>query len=384
MDFFKDTFEVFFRIDNPIFYTFFLVLVILFILNIIFKHILKPLKQKHIIEKQELELKNTRAMALFAELDPRPLVRLNVKGDILNCNEPAVELGFGNNGNAGTNKLLKPIMNNIERVILGEDFTTELEIHGKSFEVVCKGDPHLEIAHLYFQDVSSRVQNQKELLNTNVRISDYSLKIQNELERQRQSIARELHDSIGQNLLSIRLNLENLFNGNGKSHETLKIIDSTIEELREISSDLKPKILEEVGVGAALTLLVERLTKNSKLKGSIDISKNLSRFNKEFELTIYRITQEALNNIIKHSQASEFNIQFFENGTMLKLIISDDGVGVNKEFSLSHPHGFGLMNIRERVQFYNGEFSIESHHGSGTTLHIEIPKSSGKSAPTSS
>ncbi len=374
MEFFKNSIDLLLRIDSPIFYTIFLVLVILFLLNIVLKYILTPLKQKHIIEKQQLELKNTRAMALFAELDPRPLIRLNIKGEIINCNEPATLLGFSSTENREVNNALKPILANIEKIILGEDYKIEIELNEKAFEVVCKGNPHLEIAHLYFQDVSNRVKNEKELIITHDRLSGYSLKVQDELERQRQSIARELHDSIGQNLFSIRINLENLFNGNGKSQETIKIIDSTIEELRQISADLKPKILEEMGIDAALSLLVQRVSTQSKIKGSIDINKKISRFDKEFELALYRIIQESLNNIIKHSKASEFNIQFFENGKMLKLIITDDGEGIPKNFSISDSTGFGLMNIRERVQFYNGLFSIESHNGSGTTLHIELPK----------
>lgn len=377
MDFLQQSVQVLFRIDNPIFYSMFLAIVILLIVNILFKHILKPLKQKHIIEKQELELKNARTMAMFAELDPRPLIRLNHKGEIINCNEPAMQLGFCQNKNSESNIFLNPIINKIGQIILGENYSAEFHIDGKSYHVVCKGDPHLEIAHLYFQDISDRVKSEKELISSSDKISDYSIKIQNELEKQRQSIARELHDGIGQNLLSIRLNLENITNGNGRAKETIKIIDSTIDELRQISSDLKPKVLEEVGIEAALTLLAEKISHNSNIKGSVDISQNLKRFDINFELTIYRIAQEALNNIIKHSKASEFNIQFFENGKNLKFIISDDGIGLPNDFSINKSNGFGLLNIRERVQFYDGVFSIESHNGSGTTLHIEIPKFKG-------
>ena len=153
-------------------------------------------------------------------------------------------------------------------------------------------------------------------------------------------------------------------------------IESSINELKEIIYNLKPKNLDEVGLGPSLRILTKRISEETGIKGTVDIYGSEERLNKKLELTLYRLTQEALSNIVKHSRAKEFNIQIMNNKDIIKLMISDDGVGFDPAHTnnKSNSSGFGLLNMQERIGIYNGKLKIDSSEGNGTLIITEIPK----------
>jgi signal transduction histidine kinase len=380
----NDYLRLLFDWGNPIYYSLFLTVTISIIIFFFFRYIILPLRKKHILEKKELELKNVKLMALFAELDPNPLIRITPDGIIIHLNDAAKSLEKDNPLlGEKINEILPSINFSIDECIKREQSVVLSEtINNKFYSIIFKGISNLDIAQIYFDDLTVRKQFEEELEFSKVRLRELSEHLRDTLEDERQRIARELHDGIGQNLHLIRLKLKTIEESQSKSfsetdYNTLfNSIESSINELKEIIYNLKPKNLDEIGLGSSLRILTKRISEETGIKGTVDIYGSEERLNKRLELTLYRLTQEALSNIVKHSRAKEFNIQIMNNEDIIKLIISDDGVGFDPAYKnhKSNSSGFGLLNMQERIDSYNGKLKIDSSEGKGTLIITEIPK----------
>ncbi len=153
------------------------------------------------------------------------------------------------------------------------------------------------------------------------------------------------------------------------------ILENTIEELKTIIYNLRPKILDELGLGPALTSLVHLVSEQSGIHGSLNVHNLNGRLDKRLELFTFRLAQETLNNIIKHSSATEFNLIIQDKGQNLRFVISDNGQGfeLNTVFHEKEFGGYGLLNMRERVESFGGEFKIDSTPHEGTVVMANIP-----------
>jgi signal transduction histidine kinase len=201
-------------------------------------------------------------------------------------------------------------------------------------------------------------------------------------EEERKRLARELHDGIGQMLTGLKLDSEQLKSLpfiNEKQRKSFeehqKLIDETIEATRTISFNLMPSVLTDFGLSSAIRLLLERTAKNANFKTLFnDFSDNISIPNK-VENNLYRITQESLNNIIKHAQAKKVSIMLSnEKDKYISLMVIDDGKGFDmKKSKKSRVGGNGLGNLQTRVRLLNGTFKIESELGKGTSIFVKIP-----------
>ena len=379
-----DYLRLLFNWGNPIYYSLFLTITISIIIFFFFRYIILPLRKKHILEKKELELKNVKLMALFAELDPNPLIRINPDGIIIHLNDAAKNLEQDTPLiDEKINKILPSINFSIVECIKRDQSVVLTEtIDNKFYSIIFKGLSSLNIAQIYFDDLTIRKQFEEELEFSKMKLRELSVHLRNTLEDERQRIARELHDGVGQNLHLIRLKIKSIEESYSKGfsesdYNTLfNSIESSINELKEIIYNLKPKNLDEIGLGASLKILTKRISEETGIKGSVDIYGSEERLNKKLELTLYRLTQEALSNIVKHSNAKEFNIQIMNNKDIIKLMISDDGIGFDPAHTnhKSRSSGFGLLNMQERIGSYNGRFKIDSSEGNGTLIITEIPK----------
>jgi len=372
--------------DNPVYYSVFLAITFFVLIFIFYRYILQPIQKKHYIEKKELELKNVKLMALFAELDPNPLIRIDANGKIIHTNDAAKKIN-GSVSIEGKNirELLPQINFPIKESIRNErSILFSGTINDKYYSIIFRGIPYLEIAQFYFNDLTERKQYEEDLRISRSRLKELSKHLQNTLEEERQRIARELHDGVGQNLLLFRLKLQQLEQLvlekiDKKEYDILvESIENSISELKNISHVLKPKILEELGLSPALRILCQRISRESGICGSIDIPGKEERFNNKLEITLYRLIQEALNNIVKHSKAKIFNIQLLNSDKSIKLIISDDGVGFEPNNLLRSENpltGMGLINMQERIEEFKGKLKIDSTPGNGTVIFVDIPKS---------
>lgn len=229
-------------------------------------------------------------------------------------------------------------------------------------------------AELY-EDLREREQQLEKL--TSARVASQ--------EEERRRIAREIHDGLGQMLTAIKFNVEVLEDSVGQDEEEKKkleeiktLLDNVMTEAREISYNLMPSVLEDFGLAPALQLLCENVSRRMNLNVTFRSHGIDGRFDRSLEVNLYRIVQEALNNVAKHSGATAADVQLLGMEGRTRLVIEDDGRGFNTSGSAKEVRpggGIGIVSMRERAVSFGGTLMIESSPGKGTTIIVEIPGS---------
>lgn len=220
------------------------------------------------------------------------------------------------------------------------------------------------------QIVAEKNQHDKEMLQKLVKAQ----------EDERRRIARDLHDELGQQLTGLRLKLEHLRKVTKQAN-----ISQTIDEIQSIAKgidegvdfiawELRPTTLDDLGLSAALKKYVKEWSDFSKIKAELSIvGRKKIRLLPEVETNLYRITQEALNNVHKHAAAKKVEVVFTERNNKRILIISDDGKGFDPESKIKENKGLGLVGMQERAVLIGGNLEIESEEGKGTTIYVHVP-----------
>ena len=241
------------------------------------------------------------------------------------------------------------------------------------------------------QDITERKEAQAALENLNrelIKESEERKRLSKRLiellEKDRQRIARELHDHVGQTLTTLKMDLEMIrkeirpIDSSLKEwvkNATDKVIQS-IKEIKDVAQGLRPSILDNLGLVPAVRALLDEFKHLMDIEIHFFTQGLPERFEPKKDLAIYRIIQEAMTNILKHAKATEVFVNLVKNNGMISLSIEDDGIGFDQKKVTAVPGGrdrMGLMIIRERVIQLGGEFSIESRIGGGTHLLAEIP-----------
>jgi signal transduction histidine kinase len=195
-----------------------------------------------------------------------------------------------------------------------------------------------------------------------------------ELERQR--LARELHDETGQALTSILLGLKAIEDAGSSddagaaARELRELVVTTLQDVRRLAVELRPKVLDDFGLVSALERLVETFGEQTGISVDLEPRIGEGRLPLEIETTLYRITQEALTNVVKHARAKHVSIVLTRRDGLVSAVIEDDGRGIGSEGSRE---GLGLVGMRERVALVGGRLNVESSPGAGTTISIEVP-----------
>jgi len=233
---------------------------------------------------------------------------------------------------------------------------------------------------LVARDVTEKIkiENQLELER-----KERSVAIFEAQEEERLRLAGDLHDGLGQMLTGIMYFIENNFNGdingNEMNQKTIKqlqlLIDSAIKETKSISHNIIPMLLKDFGLVIAIKKIASQINSNNDFNINIDEFNFDSRLDARIEKILYRVCQEALNNILKHSLAKNINIHLIKHDHSVVLLIDDDGVGfeIEKVDRTKNFSGIGLISMKERVSALNGVFSISSGKNKGTEILIEIP-----------
>ena len=198
-----------------------------------------------------------------------------------------------------------------------------------------------------------------------------------ELERTR--LARELHDETGQALTSILLSLRTVEEAGGDEQElhaavaeVRELVRSTLQDVRQLAVELRPKVLDDFGLVAALERLTETFGEQTGM--SVQFQQLLptsDRLPPEVETALYRIVQESLTNIVKHARATNVSVVLARKSDSVSVVVEDDGVGF--EPHLVRDGGIGLVGMQERVALLGGRLAIESRPGAGTTFVAEVP-----------
>jgi len=199
-------------------------------------------------------------------------------------------------------------------------------------------------------------------------------------EEERKRIAKDLHDGVVQGLTGFKLRLQNQLHqmeipeeGKHGLQQTASLLDESINELRNISHQMMPRALSELGLLPALDDLLEKAFGHSDIRYSFEHHRLESeRFDERVEISLYRITQELINNIIKHSGAKAVSVQLLRTATHLVLVVEDDGKGFRYE-DAANRNGIGLMNISSRAKALNGEVDYSPSPQQGTVATIRIP-----------
>ena len=216
------------------------------------------------------------------------------------------------------------------------------------------------------------------------RLSLLSSKIIKTQEEERKRIAEQLHDQIGQTLTAMKMNLEmisrSLSNGSKRIKarvlDTQQLLTETLEDVRYLTSDLRPTMLDDFGLVPTLRWYGQSFSKRFNIK--FHLTENIvGRLSSEIETLLYRITQEGLTNVAKHSKAKNVWVDLFFENSNVYINIKDNGIGFDAEKLFNGDltkNSFGLISMRERVELLGGEFCIKSKINNGTRITIKIPR----------
>jgi signal transduction histidine kinase len=198
-------------------------------------------------------------------------------------------------------------------------------------------------------------------------------------DEERRRLSRELHDSTGQYLAAAKMVMAPLVSahpGDRRYSESMELLDRSLQEIRTISHLLHPSGLEEAGFAVAARWYAEEFAKRSGVELKVHVSDLPTRLSRDVEIALFRVLQEALTNIHRHSQSRSAEISFDGTNQALALTITDHGVGIGKDalqkFEATGTAGVGLAGMRERVRELGGNFDVTSN-GDGTSLRVTVP-----------
>ncbi len=221
-------------------------------------------------------------------------------------------------------------------------------------------------------DISDKVKVENEL-------RDFSIRIQNIREEERTNIAREIHDELGQQLTGLKMDLSWIHKKldvddiivNEKISDALKIIDLTIQSVRRIATELRPSILDDLGLIAALEWQCEEFQNRFNINASFFSNVSFVEIEKDTATALFRIYQESLTNVLRHSGANKTTTSLNVEHGSLKLQISDNGIGFDLD-KIKVKKTLGILGMRERANMINADYSISSNN-TGTTILVIVP-----------
>jgi PAS domain S-box-containing protein len=233
----------------------------------------------------------------------------------------------------------------------------------------------LQIANVKLTKIDEARQRSQEQVE---RLSQQLLGAQ---EDERRSVAKEVHEGVGQYLGGLSLSLVKLRNRVQGDAECIRILDDCSalihdagREIRTISYLLRPPMIDEMGIKPALNWLVRGFKERSGIRVSLEMSPEIGRLNPEVELTVFRIVQEGLTNIHRHSQSETASIKLMRRSGNVVLEISDTGKGMSEtRFDPNKRSGVGIASMKERAKKLNGSFEIQSHPNRGVTIRLSFP-----------
>lgn len=227
----------------------------------------------------------------------------------------------------------------------------------------------------------SRLLGQSHLLQEQLR--HLSRELLSAQEEERKTISRELHDAVGQTLAGINIELASLKAATAldtrilqkKIVATQRQVEKAVEIVHRFARELRPSLLDELGLIPALHSFAKALARRTRLRISLKIFADVERLDTTMRTVLYRVAQEALTNVARHAQATRVEICIEKLPRAVQMTIRDDGKSfqVQRTLHLARNKGLGLLGMRERVGMVGGKFNIESAPGKGTSVEVQIP-----------
>jgi PAS domain S-box-containing protein len=240
------------------------------------------------------------------------------------------------------------------------------------------------------EDITATKSVEEELQQANTQLRVLSRRVFQVQEEERRHLARELHDEIGQALTAVKINLAPTKKGQAgtssvRLQEATTLLDNLIRQVRQISLDLHPSLLDDLGLAPALRSLLEQQTRRAGLRAQFSAADPLEEIGREIQTTAFRIAQEAITNILRHARAEFVALFVVTDNNQLRMKIVDDGIGFDvaktKNGGAAERATFGLTGMKERAALLGGEVSITSSPGQGTTVELALPITENGSTP---
>lgn len=269
-------------------------------------------------------------------------------------------------------KLEMPIETTYEAEVLCKDGTRKpVEVNSR----LILSDGHVVGIQGTARDITDRKRAEEAL-------QSYSHRLIQAQEAERQNVARELHDEIGQILTAVRINLESVKKScltqacARRIDESMDVIDEALVKVRELSLELRPSLLDDLGLAAALRWYVDRYTRRTGIVAKVIGEPEVGRISHEIETACFRIAQEALTNVARHAHATTASVCLKRKDGDLHLAVKDNGIGFNARplsRAISSVHALGLRGMQERALAVGGSIEIESVRGKGTRVILRVP-----------
>jgi len=229
-------------------------------------------------------------------------------------------------------------------------------------------------------DITDRKQADEQLRTSREQLRALSLYLESVREEERTNLAREIHDELGSLLTGLKIDLSWLAKKTSREQElTLakiksmyELIDEAIQTVKRISTELRPGVLDDLGLSAAIEWAGQEFEKRTEIKLEFTSGPKDIILDGDRSTAIFRIFQEALTNIVRHANATKVRISLKQDGDRVILRIRDNGKGIDKK-QLSDPKAFGLIGMRERAMSKGGDVKISGTPGGGTTIIVSIP-----------
>lgn len=265
------------------------------------------------------------------------------------------------------------------RVLLPDGRTKVVEERWQTFR-----DEHGQVTHAVgsCQDITERKQAETALGQAAARMEALSRQVLHAQEDERRRIARGLYDELGQALTALKINVQGAAQGGDDSaarhRDGIAIIDQAIQQVRGMALDLRPSILDDLGLIAALRWYVGRHAQRTGVQGRVDADPDHIRAHPEIETVCFRIAQEALTNVARHARATQLSVERVQHPEGLLLVVRDNGIGFDPESALRvawRGNSLGLVGMRERVELVGGRIAFVSQPNAGSEVHVELPNS---------
>ena len=231
-----------------------------------------------------------------------------------------------------------------------------------------------------YEDITEQKRAQQELETSREQLRNLSLHLQSIREEERTRIAREIHDELGQSLTALKMDISWLGHRISETNPALqkktgymsKLIDGTIETVHRISSDLRPGLLDDLGLVAAIEWQTQDFERRCGLPCRAELSIEDENIDRQLATAVFRILQETLTNVIRHAGATQVTVRLFAKNAALVLEVADNGRGVTRA-QIDDPRSFGLIGMRERVHPWGGTVVIEGKENQGTRVTVTVP-----------
>jgi len=236
-----------------------------------------------------------------------------------------------------------------------------------------------------YEDITAEKKAQEELERSRQELRNLSVHLQSVREEESTRVARKIHDELGQSLTALQMDLSWLENRLPTDNEELldkarrmsDLVDSTIESVHNITMELRPSLLDDLGLPTAIEWQAGDFQKRSGIRCQVRIRCGDDAVDREVATAVFRIFQETLTNIIRHAKATECRVSLTKNDKELCLEVTDNGIGIT-QWQIDNPRSFGMIGMRERAHLWGGAVHVRNIRPSGTNVRVVIPLGRGE------